>query len=366
MNGQQQQQQQQITRPTMTVARALKLKNKSDAKKQKQGKSSLFDRSQSKTVSIPASQGTIRRVKDPQFSNGGRNGDIIVTHEEYIGDVNGSVAFTPIQYAVNPGLQGSFPWLAAIAPNYESYKFESLEYEFKTTTNNQATGNVALFLDYDPADAAPTNKREILNSESTMDGPAWSLSIRQKSKKENLNKRATYLVRQGSVGASASLTLYDVGNLFVCTQGQSGATVIGELLCRYRIRLMTPQMGVSGIGNAIYGKISGSSLAGALTLTGNFPGTVSGTPAAMTLTSTAPYQGLVGAYSVGGTLNGFAPSGTATSSELADVLNTPATNESAQYLVNFTDVGQTFILTHTAASVTAYNVRIGQYLNSLG
>lgn len=364
MNGQQQQQQ---MRPALPSIKTLLQKSKRDRKQRPGKKQSRSNRPQSssKTVSIPASQGTIRRVKDPQFSSGGRNGDIIVTHEEYIGDVNGSVAFTPVQYAVNPGLQGSFPWLAAIAPNYESYKFESLEYEFKTTTNNQATGNVALFLDYDPADAAPTSKREILNSESTMDGPAWSLSIRQNSKRENLNKRATYLVRQGNVGASASLTLYDVGNLFVCTQGQAGATVIGELLCRYRIRLMTPQMGTSGIGNATYAKISGTAIAGALTLNGNFPGSVSGTPAAMTLTSTGPYQGIVAAYAVGTTLNGFAPSGTATSSEIADVLNTPATNEAAEYLVNFTDVGQTFTLALTAATVSSYAVRIGQYLNSL-
>jgi len=362
MNGQQQQQQ---FKPLPPIPRTQKPKGK--GKGHQGGKNrNPSQQSSVKTVSIPASQGTIRRARDPQFASGGRNGDIIVTHEEYVGDVNGSISFNASKYAVNPGLSGTYPWLAAIAPNYESYKFESLEFEFRTTTNNQATGNVALFLDYDPADPAPANKREILNSESTMDGPAWSISICQRSKRENLNKRTTYLVRQGAVSGTSSLTLYDVGNLFVCTQGQAGATVIGELFCRYRVRLMTPQMGISGVGNSLSGLISGTTLTGPLTVTGNLPVTVTGNPTAAVLTATAPLQCLVAIAVTGTTIVGLTGSGSALVTTETDVVDNTSTHRAQELIVNFVNVGDSLTVSLAAATSSAYAIRIGQYLYSLG
>lgn len=359
MNGQQQQQQ-QVKPPGPPQAQ----KPKGQKRQRNPRKGSQSQSPGVLAISIPASQGTVRRVKDPEFSQGGRKGDIIVSHTEYISDVLGSVAFTATQATVNPGLQGTFPWLASIAPNYESYKFESLEFEFRTTTNNQATGNVALLIDYDPADPAPLDKRAVLNSESSVDGPVWALCIKHQSKKENLNKRSTYLVRQGSVNATASLTLYDVGNLFVCTQGQASGAVIGELFCRYRVRLMTPQMGITGVGNALYSKLSATAAGGAITVTGNGPFTVTGTPAVATITATGPIQCIVAANVTGTGLVSLNGTGTVTQTPEGDIINSTATGLAANFIANF-NAGDTLILTLTSTTATAYSVRIGQYLYSL-
>jgi len=363
MNTQQQQQQKPLPqipgrKPNRSKSESKKLQKKVHARNAQMGV---------QTISIPASQGTIRRVKDPQFAPSGKGGDVIVSHMEYVADVSGSVAFAANQFTVNPGLAGSFPWLSAIAPNYESYRFESLEFEFQTTTNNQATGNIALFLDYDPADPAPTEKRQVLNSDSSVDGPVWSLSIKHHSKKENLNKRSSYLVRSGVVNAGASLTLYDVGNLFVCTQGQAGATVIGELFCRYRVRLMTPQMlsSSAGVGNSLYGKTVGTTQAAAVTTTGNSPLIVTGTPSALTFTAISPYQCLIAANVSGTTLSGITTGGTAVSVVKTNIISASTTANAAIWIANF-NTGDTMTFNVTGASTTLVEFRYGQYLNSLG
>lgn len=356
MNTQQQQQQRQA-KPLKLKARKSRLGNP-----QVKSKPAKSNRPSVRTISVPASQGTVRKVQDPIYTRGAA-GDVTVEHSEYLGDVNGSVAFSSVKFPVNPGLPASFPWLANMAPNYESYKCERLEYEFRTTTNNQATGNIALFVDYDPADAAPTDKPAVLNSRSAADGPAWALSIKNSSKREDLNKRSTYLVRNGDVTPASSLTLYDVGNLFVCTKGQANANTIGEIWCHYRIKLMTPQMGVAGVGNALYGKVSGTSLAGALTTAGNGPFTVSGTPAAVTLTATAPYQGLFTIDAVGTTIASSTMTGTGTFTAQGTIIDAAATNLSGTWTLSVI-TGQTIILTTSAATISQYNFRFGQYLAS--
>lgn len=58
-----------------------------------------------------------------------RNGDCIITHREYVGDISAGTGtpsvFNVTQYAINPGQQNLFQWLSRIASNYESYKFEA-------------------------------------------------------------------------------------------------------------------------------------------------------------------------------------------------------------------------------------------------
>jgi hypothetical protein len=63
---------------------------------------------------------TLGSAGPPRF-NGGRNP--IISHREFLGDVLSSTTFSSTTYTLNPGLQQTFPWLNAIATNFEQYKF---------------------------------------------------------------------------------------------------------------------------------------------------------------------------------------------------------------------------------------------------
>lgn len=59
-------------------------------------------------------------------------GDITIQHREFLGNVTatgaaGNIsAFSVATYALNPGLQQSFPWLSQIAQNFELYEFKDV------------------------------------------------------------------------------------------------------------------------------------------------------------------------------------------------------------------------------------------------
>jgi len=207
-------------------------------------------------VSAPVAKGRVSVMSKPKTRNE-PNGDILITHREYIADINGSVAFTAVSYSVNPGLPGSFPWLSTLARSYESYRLESLEFRFETQAATTTTGTVILALDYDASDSAPTSKTQAMSYRGSVRSPPWSDSD-HKSLKEDISKRSSYYTRGGATGTNQDIKLYDTGNLYVCTQGQANANLIGELYVDYRIRLMTPQLGQAGVGEAIWGVFSGT------------------------------------------------------------------------------------------------------------
>jgi hypothetical protein len=113
----------------------------------------------SQSVTAPQAQGLVRRSARPNISRS-MNGDIKIAHREYVQDLVGSVAFANNQFPCNPGLASTFPWLSKLAPQYESYDFESLVFEFETTSPTTATGTVSMAVDYDASDAAPSNQTE--------------------------------------------------------------------------------------------------------------------------------------------------------------------------------------------------------------
>jgi len=68
----------------------------------------------------------------PQFSSANdETGAITISRKEYVADIYGppsSTAFQIQSYAVNPGLEQSFPWLSQIAQNYDEYDMIQLIY----------------------------------------------------------------------------------------------------------------------------------------------------------------------------------------------------------------------------------------------
>jgi len=168
----------------------------------------------------------------------------VIEEDEFIAEVNGSVGFVATQFSANPGQATSFPWGNRIAALYEKYEWEMLEFYYKRevsefATNGQA-GKVMLSFDYDATDSAPTTKQQVEDTVPHADGMPCTEEIRLRIDCAQMRVGPAKFVRPGAQPAATDLKTYDVGNLFVCTQGCTNATNIGELHVRYRVRLLDP------------------------------------------------------------------------------------------------------------------------------
>jgi hypothetical protein len=317
---------------------------------------------QFQAVSVPIAMGATVRSRAPRIrALAGKMVGFRVTHKELIFSLTGTDPFTANQISLNPGLPSSFPWLSALANNFESYRFRSLRFRYIPNCPSTTVGSSYLCVDYDPADAPPTSEQQVASWESTTSEPAWK-GMTFKSTPSNLAKRKSYYVRNGSLAANLDVSLYDVGNLFVCSEDNVAAAKLGKIWAEYDIELLTPQLGPVGIGNALYGKVSGTTnFTVAPTLAGNFPMTASVAGAMLTITSTQQFQCLL-SYDVDGTnLTAVTPGGTATRTNGSQSINAAGIQVSGTNTVNFSAPGQTLTFTITATTVTGYAMRMAQY-----
>lgn len=312
----------------------------------------------SQSVAAPAATGMVRRINNPQ-QRGLANGDLIIRHREYIADVGPVAGTTPsysqTSFSVNPGLPGTFPWLSGVAQRFESYLFRRLKFDFETESASTAVGSTILSLDYDASDAPPTTKTQAMAFRSSVRSPLWS-NCQLTCLDEDLNKQKSYFVRKGANPTSTDIKLYDTGTLSVGFQGTSSSTQVGELYVEYEVLLMTPQLGIAGQGEAVWGAFTGSSnSAPAAVVTGVLPATVvsTGTTTSVTTwTFTQPWQGIVAALIQGTGLAGSVTfGGTATSSLTGATINTGTTSLSF-YGVLSANSGQTFSITLGDTTIT--------------
>ncbi len=348
----------------MNQSKSIQNKNGAALKGSKQNKSKARGKANSRqpkdrSVSAPTAKGKVQKNKRP-LTVPAENGDIVISHREFISDVAGSVAFAATKYSVNPGLPGTFPWLSTVARSYESYRFEKLEFAYETQAPSTTPGTAILSVDYDASDATPTTKTQAMAYRSSVRSPSWS-DCEHMSLKEDLSKRSSYFVRSGSLAANSDVNLYDVGSLFVCTQAQSGSSVIGELYVDYKIRLMTPQIGNVGIGEAIYGIFSGTSNAAPFSSSsGNLPATVGfvgTTPTSnSTWTFTQPWEGFVTVNLTGTGLSNVSASG---GTEIFDLVDAGGTRETALYSLSI-QAGGNFLLSVPNTTISAAAVYFAQ------
>jgi hypothetical protein len=179
----------------------------------------------------PSSSATTRRAQ-------------IIEEDEYIQDVNGSVAFSGTAFPVNPGLFSCLPWGSKIASLYEEYEFESLEFYYKRVVSEYASngqaGKVMLSFDYDSLDLLPTSKQQVEDTVPHVDGMPCEPVLRLKIDCQLLRKNPCKFVRIGQPSGQFDLKTYDAGQLLVSTQGNFSNAVIGELHVRYRLALKKP------------------------------------------------------------------------------------------------------------------------------
>lgn len=168
-----------------------------------------------------------------------------LNHTEYITDMvmptGASTQRTVIP--INPGLSAAFPWLSAIAVNFETYKFLKLEYRWITVVGTSTSGSVLIVPDYDATDAVKdVKKSRLLSYQDAVRGPMWNSFVMRCSKKNLVKLENKFTRRVNTLTGDPRLS--DVGNLVVELNKPSAATedtTLGELWVNYDVILETPQ-----------------------------------------------------------------------------------------------------------------------------
>jgi len=159
--------------------------------------------------------------------------------------------------AINPGQSNLFRWLSRVAANYESYKFSRLKFDYATEAPSSLGGTLVLAVDYDASDAAPVSKQQAMAFRSSVRSAPWA-PCQHSSIAEDLAKAKTNFVRPGPQPPGTDIKTYDIGNLFVISQGvTTAAAVLGELWVEYDVLLMTPVFENGSNQVAVGGSIQG-------------------------------------------------------------------------------------------------------------
>lgn len=173
-----------------------------------------------------------------------------VSHSECerVATVAGSVSFASVgNYAINPGIASSFPWLSGVAQHYERYRIDSLLIRYKNLKGTSTDGNIIMSFDYDTLDDGPSTA--VLQTQSTvyLDGAPWRI-LEMRVPTDGSVK----YIRTAAI-AGADLKTYDFGRVWVSAEGCADTSDHGYLEFEYRVSLFEKQSAtVSGPINRTY------------------------------------------------------------------------------------------------------------------
>ncbi|QMW68682.1 capsid protein [Crucivirus-158] len=174
--------------------------------------------------------------------------DIRVSHREYVCEVISSATantFKVDKYPINPAMRNSFPWLSAVAQQYEQYKVHGMVFEFRSNSGNAlnstntALGSVVMGASYRPSTTTPTNKQMIMNFEWANETvPSKDMIMGIECDPSSLAYKQYFTRGSNALPADDSVNQYDIANLFISTSGCQGTSVVlGSLFVSYDIEL---------------------------------------------------------------------------------------------------------------------------------
>lgn len=177
------------------------------------------------------------------------SGDTIVTYREYLGEITTNAvtvgAFNITTYNVNPGSIFTFPWLSALALNYDQWVPEGIIFEFKSTVSDQtsggALGSILFASDYDMVQPAYTTKGQMLNSAYSSEAKMSDDMLHGLECDPEQNDRDVFYTRQEGVAVSLGSDIrdYDLCHTSIATNGGTlpQSTIVGSLYIHYSVRL---------------------------------------------------------------------------------------------------------------------------------
>lgn len=193
----------------------------------------------------PVAIATKRVGTAPRITNK-PSGTIEVSHRSFLSPIDCTTAFTVQQFYANPGLPGSFPWLAKLARRYEEYRFKRLRFEYRSVCATDVNGVIMMSFDYDAADGPPSSKASQAQSIPNSEINCWSgndLSIPCDSPWK--------YVRAGDLGPNLDIKTYDLGVMNLSSVYGNGI-VTGELYVEYTVELRKPTDGPTTSGQLAF------------------------------------------------------------------------------------------------------------------
>lgn len=189
----------------------------------------------------------------PSFAPSTDGTRVTITHKEYISDIFGPDApgfFQNTQYALNPAIERTFPWLSQIAAQYQEYTFSQLIFTFKSTVTdfNSGTGQVGTMVmvtQYNPSDEAFSDKMTMLESDLASSGKVSSHVLHGvECDPAKLSGAVGKYTRVGPPLGTQDIKTYDLGNLniAVCNIPSNFFNQsLGELHVSYTVELRKPK-----------------------------------------------------------------------------------------------------------------------------
>lgn len=207
------------------------------------------------------------------------NSDVRVRHREYVTDIISSGTantFKNESFSINPGRTDLFPWLSAVAANFQEYKIDGMVLEFKSVTGtaiasstNTTMGGVIMATNYNVLDQPFQNKIQMENCQYTTSAMTFQSFCHPIECDMKQNPLSTLYVRTGSPPSGSDQRLYDLGSFQIASWGVQGTSVVlGELWITYEVTLKKP-LGYVLAGDAVLTDLfavfptSGAALAGA-------------------------------------------------------------------------------------------------------
>lgn len=191
------------------------------------------------------------------------SGDIIYSNTEFVKNVyatitSGASPFNIESFALNPGLEKTFPFLSQIAQNFELFEFVGLMFQYKPTSgefgsnNSNALGKVVLATNYDPD--APEFKNSII-----MENYDYACSTKPSSgcihgvECAPSQRSTTQMYTRGGVSTKDKV-FTDLGSFQIATEGVPSSVaqtvLVGELWVTYTVKLSRAKL-YSAIGSSI-------------------------------------------------------------------------------------------------------------------
>lgn len=174
-----------------------------------------------------------------------------IRHREYITDIisSGTANTFKLQnFFINPGLGTVFPWLSALAQQYQEWVPKGIVFEFKTlsadaiaSSTNNTLGGIIMSTNYNSAATNFVNKQQMDNTEYTTSCKPSESIYHAIECAPHQNVMPDMYVRTGAVPSGQDQKTYDLGNFQIASFGVQGTSVVlGELWVSYDVELRKP------------------------------------------------------------------------------------------------------------------------------
>jgi hypothetical protein len=147
-----------------------------------------------------------------------------------------NAGFNIVDVFINPANSSLFPWLSGIGKKYDLYHFKRLRFTYVPSLPTSEEGSLYIGLDYNTLDPAPNSSSELCQLSHWTMNVVWkptSIAI-------DLNSIGWLYTRTGPV-ANADYKTYDLGKLFVATEGVTYTGTVGYIEVEYDVEFKRRQ-----------------------------------------------------------------------------------------------------------------------------